>query len=108
MDKKDITVDINEAEFCKSPKRPIRSIHLERHPSANSPTEKDRLEHWDTCCSRSSSRFVKYLVQVVVSIIILIFAIVNISLGHNDPVYYSLLTLIVGVFIPSPTLKKDL
>ena len=108
MDKKDITVDIG-ADSLRSPKRPIRSIQLERHPSANSPTEKnDRLEHWDTCCSRSSSRFVKYLVQVVVSIIILIFAIVNISLGHNDPVYYSLLTLIVGVFIPSPTLKKDL
>ena len=63
-------------------------------------------ESWNVCCSRSSSNFVKYLVQVLVSMTILIFAIVNISLGKNDAVYWSLITLIVGVFVPSPTLSK--
>jgi hypothetical protein len=66
-----------------------------------------RLPHdpeWVVCCSNSSSHFIKYLVQVIVSITILAFAIAMIATGHNDAVYWSLVTLIVGVFVPSPTL----
>lgn len=67
-------------------------------------TEHD--EEWAVCCSKSSSHFIKYMVQVIVCICILIFAIVNISLGKTDSVYWSMITLIIGVFVPSPSLTK--
>jgi hypothetical protein len=61
---------------------------------------------WSICCSKSSSHFIKYLVQVLVSLTILIFAIVMIATGHDDSVYWSLVTLIIGVFVPSPSLTN--
>lgn len=62
------------------------------------------VDDWVICCSNSSSRFIKYLVQVIVSMTILAFAIAMIATGHDDAVYWSLVTLIVGVFVPSPSL----
>lgn len=64
-------------------------------------------QDWSVCCSKSSSHFIKYMVQVLVSVTILIFAIVNISLGKTDSVYWSIITLIIGVFVPAPTLTKE-
>lgn len=63
-------------------------------------------ENWAICCSRSSAQFIKYMVQVVVSLTILAFAIAMVSTGHDDPVYWSLITLIIGVFVPSPSLGR--
>lgn len=68
--------------------------------------ETEEKEDWAICCSKSSSHFIKYMVQVIFSMCILSFAIVNISLGRNDPIYWSMITLIIGVFVPSPTLAK--
>ena len=66
----------------------------------------DPNENWAICCSNSSAHFIKYMVQVVVSLTILTFAIVMIATGHDDPVWWSLLTLVIGIFIPSPSLSK--
>lgn len=66
----------------------------------------DNDNEWVVCCSNSSSHAIKYLVQVIVSMTILGFAIAMIASGHDDAVYWSLITLIVGVFVPSPTLAK--
>ena len=67
---------------------------------------KEENEEWAICCSRSSAHFIKYMVQVIVCLCILIFAIINISLGRTDSVYWSMITLIIGVFVPSPSLSK--
>jgi len=66
----------------------------------------DPNENWAICCSNSSAHFIKYIVQVVISIAILSFAIAMIATGHDDAVYWSLITLIVGVFVPTPSLGK--
>jgi hypothetical protein len=66
----------------------------------------DPDENWAICCSNSSSHFIKYMVQVVVSLTILTFAIVMIATGHTDPVWWSLLTLVIGIFVPTPSLSK--
>jgi len=66
----------------------------------------DPNETWAICCSNSSAHFIKYIVQVVISITILAFAIAMIATGHDDAVYWSLVTLIVGVFVPTPSLSK--
>jgi len=79
------------------------SIHSKQINSQKIEQVKEDLE-WSICCSHSSSYFIKYLVQVIVSMTILVFAIAMIATGHDDAVYWSLVTLIVGVFIPSPSL----
>lgn len=61
---------------------------------------------WTVCCSKSSSNFIKFSVQVTTSMSILGFAIGMIASGNNDPVYWSLITLIMGVYVPSPSLKR--
>ena len=66
----------------------------------------DPDQNWAICCSKSSAQFIKYMVQVVVSLTILVFAIAMVSTGHDDSVYWSLITLIIGVFVPSPSLTK--
>lgn len=74
---------------------------------ADDPVQKIEEDvEWAICCSKSSSHFVRYIVQVLVSLTILIFAIVMIATGHNDSVYWSLVTLIIGVFVPSPSLAN--
>ena len=73
-------------------------------PTQLSTAEPD--ENWAICCSNSSAHFIKYIVQVVISMTILAFAIAMIATGHDDAVYWSLITLIVGVFVPQPSLGK--
>lgn len=67
----------------------------------------DPDETWAICCSNSSAHFIKYIVQVVVSLTILAFAIAMIATGHDDAVYWSLLTLVIGIFVPQPSLGKS-
>lgn len=65
--------------------------------SPASPTER-----WTTCCSRTEASFVRYIAQIVVSLIVLSFAVVMIAMGQRDPFYYGLVTLVVGLFLPEP------
>jgi len=75
------------------------------------------LEHnddkeWDTCCSHSSKEFIKYIVTVGISIIVLIFCLFMIASKpeEDNSIYFSLLSSIISLYVPSPTLtriKKD-
>lgn len=58
---------------------------------------------WNTCCSRTEPSFVKYLAQLSVSAAILTLAIYKLATGSTDALYSSLLTLILGVYVPVPT-----
>jgi len=64
-------------------------------------------ERWEICCSGSSSHAIKYFAQVSVYFAVLIFSLVNIGLGKNDPIYWGLLSLIIGAMAPAPSLKKE-
>jgi len=85
-----------------------QSLHVKKIDiTEESPVQKiEENVEWAVCCSKSSSTFIKYLVLVLVSLTILIFAIVMIATGHDDSVYWSLVTLIIGVFVPSPSLAN--
>ena len=65
-------------------------------------------EQWSGCCSKTDSHFLKYLVQVIISLIILIFSIVMIVIknGENCEVYFSIVSAILGIFSPSPSMTK--
>ena len=54
------------------------------------------------CCSKTKFGFVKYVVQLSIASSVLCFSIVMLALDNKDPMYYSLITLVIGVFLPSP------
>lgn len=60
-----------------------------------------------TCCSKSSMLFIKFVAQCVISFIALIFSFAMLLYhpSSNDSLYFSIIMLIIGVFIPSPSHK---
>jgi len=66
-------------------------------------------EQWAGCCSQTSSHFLKYIVQVIISAIILIFSIIMIVIrnGEKCEVYFSIISAILGSS-PSPSMTKKI
>lgn len=77
------------------------------------PQEQKKIEHedhveWQICCSKSSKSFIKYMVTVVMSIIVLCFSIFMIASNpeNDNSIYFSLLSSTLVLFVPAPTLDK--
>tara|TARA_R110001606_G_scaffold93328_1_gene207230 strand:+ start:356 stop:613 length:258 start_codon:yes stop_codon:yes gene_type:complete len=70
--------------------------------------QEDISPEWNTCCSHSSKDFIKYITTVSMSVIVLIFCIVMIySNPENDnSIYFALLSSIISIYIPNPTLEN--
>ena len=71
--------------------------------------EDEDHEEWHICCSKSSKAFIKYMVTVAMSIIVLIFSIVMIYTNpdNDNSIYFSLLSSIISLYIPPPTPDKS-
>ena len=65
---------------------------------------------WTGCCSKTDSTFLKYIVMVVICIIILFFSIIMIVIkdGVSCEVYFSMISAIMGIFAPSPSMNKKI
>jgi len=62
-------------------------------------------EEWETCCSKSETSFIKYMVQAVLAGMIIIFSMVQLMTGaKNESLYFSLISIILGLFFPHPTI----
>ena len=63
---------------------------------------------WQICCSKSSKSFIKYMVTVAISIIVLCFSIFMIANNpeNDNSIYFSLLSSTLVLFVPAPTLDK--
>ncbi len=63
---------------------------------------------WRICCSHSSKSFIKYVVTVIMSIIVLVFSIYMIATNpeNDNSIYFSLMSSIIGMYMPQPTLDK--
>jgi len=63
---------------------------------------------WRICCSHSSKSFIKYVVTVIMSIIVLVFSIYMIATNpdSDNSIYFSLVSSIIGMYMPQPTLDK--
>ena len=63
---------------------------------------------WQICCSHSSKSFIKYVVTVLMSIIVLVFSIYMIATNpeNDNSIYFSLMASIIGMYMPAPTLDK--
>ena len=68
----------------------------------------DDDEQWSGCCSKSDKRFVKFITQVGFGGSLVIFAMVQIARSdvENKSIYFSLLSGIIGTFLPQPTIKE--
>ena len=69
---------------------------------------KENNEQWTGCCSKTDSSFLKYIVMVIICIIILFFSIIMIVIkdGVECEVYFSMISAIMGIFAPSPSMNK--
>jgi len=64
-------------------------------------------QEWETCCSRSSSSFVKYMVQVLLGTMVLLFSMIQIiNKAENPAIYFSLISGTVGTFFPHPSMSS--
>jgi hypothetical protein len=92
----------------------LRAIRIdEASPKSAAAERKEELgfrrdTFWKSCCgSIVDRRAVQFFVQLGVGSLVILFCIGKISLaneGENLTVYFSLLSAIVGYFIPSPSL----
>ena len=86
-------------------------IEEDKHIEENEHSESDieTTKEWNTCCSHSSINFIKYITTVSMSVIVLIFCIVMIYTNpdNDNSIYFSLLSSIISIYIPNPTLDND-
>jgi hypothetical protein len=61
------------------------------------------------CCSRTSKEFIKYMGMFFISISIMIFSMCQIAIHPLDPnvIYFSMISSILTLFIPAPTLGDN-
>ena len=67
---------------------------------------KDTDNLWRSCCFIINKNFLKYIIQVFISCIILSlcsYKIIIIDEKEDKSIYISLITLVTGVFLPSPS-----
>ena len=70
---------------------------------------------WDTCCSKSSAQFVKFITQAVLAAGMMVFCMVQLNkeTNSNKELYWGALCSILFTFMPHPQLgggigKRDL
>ena len=85
-------------------------MHLQKEIEIKQPSEiiTDDNTKWDSLCFRLNKGFVKFLAQFAVSVLVLSicsYKILNIDEKEDKSLYVSLITLILGVYLPQPTIK---
>ena len=63
---------------------------------------------WKSCCLILDKRFVQFFTQMSVIILIIVFCIVQLVRlddCNNQRAYVGLLTFIIGILLPQPTIK---
>ena len=69
-------------------------------PATVAPPPRDTLPEWKSCCFRLQPQAATFAVQVFFSAFLVFFSAYK--LDSPDPLYVSLLTTTVGVWLPSP------
>ena len=71
--------------------------------------EPEKNESWNICCSKSSAKFIKFTMTAIFCFSIMIFSMLMIVLNpdRDNSIYFSLISSILSLYIPSPTLHDD-
>lgn len=75
-----------------------------------SQTEQKQLKEdakvWRACCSRSSKEAIIFFTQISFMSVIMIYSLVSLTFTDKDrELHMSLLSLVIGIALPSPKLK---
>ena len=72
--------------------------------------EDDKIDNqWKSCCLITDKRAVLFFSQYIIMLIIVIFCVVQLILSpdcNSQRAYSALLTLIIGIIVPQPSIKK--
>lgn len=64
-------------------------------------------DHWDSCCMRIDRRATRYFSQLAIALVVMVFCIIML-VRHDDcpsqQLYSGLLTTVIGIMLPSPSL----
>lgn len=67
---------------------------------------------WKSCCFKADKDFIKFFVQISISFMVLILSIYKLIViddnSDEKSLYVSLLTLILGIYTPQPTIKNKI
>jgi hypothetical protein len=93
----------------ESPFAPTRTLdippELERADS-NDIKHIEQLNTWRSCCwGKTDSRLIKFLAQYLILLMVFVFTLFQLHYANScedSTAYLSLLTLLLGVVIPSP------
>jgi hypothetical protein len=69
--------------------------------------EKKEEKEWKSCCLRADKKAVLFASQFIISLLILSFAMRQISIDPSDQNYSRygpIISMIIGVFFPNPTI----
>ena len=79
------------------------------------PVEMDYSSYmWVCCCSKSGTtdkRIIVFFSQFSITLIIIFFCIYQLILSNScesDQLYMSLLTLVIGIYLPNPKMRKKI
>lgn len=72
--------------------------------------DEDKNNEWKSCCFKADKDFLKFFVQISISFMILTLSIYKLVViennGDEKSLYVSLLTLILGIYTPQPSIKN--
>ena len=80
-----------------------KAVHLEKEIIENENT-------YQSCCLRVDKRALSFFSSLAVSLIVLLFSIyqlINKNKCEDIQIYISLITMVVGIFLPQPNLNND-
>ena len=86
-------------------------MHMQEGDETKQPfiiEQTDDNTKWDSLCFRLNKGFVKFIAQFAVSVLVLSicsYKILNIDEREDKSLYVSLITLILGVYLPQPSIK---
>jgi len=86
----------------------MEKVELKVEPIQEQPFKNEEDKQYTICCSHSSRDFIKFSSTFIISLGILIFSFIMIGLnpGKDNTIYFSLISAIMTLFIPSPEIHK--
>ena len=64
---------------------------------------------WKSCCVRSDKRAISFFSQLSISVLVIVFCLyqlIHLTTCNDQQAYIGLLTLILGVWLPAPAMRR--
>jgi hypothetical protein len=84
-------------------------LNIDKLSNSQTLSEKEfeRKTYWKSCCLKTDKRAVSFFTQFFISILIIIFCLYQLHILDkcDSDIYMNLLTLILGTWLPQPTIN---